>query len=390
MVSDCGLMRRLTAENMENYMHRILLAEDNPDISFMVKEILGRYIECEVIIVRDGSEAVRMAQVRLPDVIILDIQMPVMDGFEACRILKNCTQTKHIPIVFLTATYDDLKSKIHGMELGADDYIIQPVDNIELVTRIKVMLRIKSLYDELLQTGLNLKTAERNKFGFLSQISHELRNPLNTILGFSELLAGQFHGPLTGSQIEFLSVVNKSGKKLLVLADDISFLSKLAINERQITPESFSPAGLIETIWLDFQNEAFEKNISLQRQIPPETDLMVGDKAGIQIVLRNLLQNAVRFNRTGGKIEIRSRLYEDPDGRKGISISVSDTGPGISPEDKDKVFTPFPRIRTQAGETGSGLGLAICRELLESMDGRIEFQSELGIGTTFTVYIPLQ
>jgi len=125
----------------------ILVVEDNKDVCYMICETLRSYIGCRVISAGDGEECLKKVKKEPPDVILLDIHMPKMDGFDVCTILKEDKQTKHIPIIFLTATASDLKSRIRGLEIGADDYMVQPVDNLELITRVKVMLRIKRLID---------------------------------------------------------------------------------------------------------------------------------------------------------------------------------------------------------------------------------------------------
>jgi two-component system sensor histidine kinase/response regulator len=384
---------------MENHVHSILLAEDNPDVCFMVSEVLRTHIDnCVVVTAKDGLETVRLARKQYPDVVLLDIQMPVMDGFEVCRIFKSDPEMRHIPVVFLTATYDDLKSKIKGMDLGADDYITQPVDNLELVTRVKVMLRIKSLYDELRQASKKVQKAKLKNFAFLSELSHELRSPLNGVLGFAELLANEYYGPLNSNQRDFLSMIDNSGKNLLALVDKISLLAKLETEYVTLRPETLSLTGLIDTVWIDLRNMAYNKRISFRREVQPEANRITADKKGLQTILRDLLDNAIKFSRASGEVSVRCRLQEadstphlDEKGGRGnfVAITITDTGQGINPEDKSKIFTPFPKIaRKEGGEQGSGLGLAICKKFVELMGGSIEFESEPGAGSTFTVYLP--
>jgi len=367
-------------------MHSILLAEDNPDVRFMVSEILRTHIDdCVVVTAKDGLETVRLARKQYPDVVLLDIQMPVMDGFEVCRIFKSDPEMRHIPVVFLTATYDDLKSKIKGMDLGADDYITQPVDNLELVTRVKVMLRIKSLYDELRQASKKVQKAKLKNFAFLSELSHELRSPLNGVLGFAELLANEYYGPLNSNQRDFLSMIDNSGKNLLALVDKISLMAKLETECVTLRPETLSLTGLIDTVWIDLRNMAYNKRISFRREVPPKLDHITADKRGLQTILRNLLDNAIKFSRAGGQINVNCRLQQD----QSVAIAITDTGQGINQEDKDKIFNPFPKIAgKEGGEQGSGLGLTISKKFVELMGGSIEFESAIGVGSTFTVYIP--
>ncbi len=186
----------------------ILVVEDNKDVSFVICETLRSYIGCMVISVGDGEECLKIVKKELPDVILLDIHMPKMDGFEVCSILKGDEQTSHIPIIFLTATASDLKSRTMGLEIDADDYIVQPVDNLELITRVKVMLRIKRLIDRAGETGIS---------GHLlsAKTAHDLRSPLNSIMGMAELIQRRFYGTLNEKQKEFIRIISKSSQQLL-------------------------------------------------------------------------------------------------------------------------------------------------------------------------------
>ncbi|MDI6687617.1 MAG: response regulator [Desulfobacterales bacterium] len=195
-------------------MPTILVVEDNKDFSFMICETLRSYIGCTVISASNGEECLEIVKKEPPDVILLDIHMPKMDGFEVCTILKKNKQTSHIPIIFLTATASDLKSRIRGLEMGADDYIAQPVDNLELITRVKVMLRIKQLIDRAGKAGipgslLSAKTA------------HSLRSPLTSIIGMAELIKEPFYGSLSEKQKEFAGIISKSGQQLLKMINDL-------------------------------------------------------------------------------------------------------------------------------------------------------------------------
>lgn len=195
-------------------MPTILVVEDDKDISFMICETLRSYIGCRVISAGDGEECLKTVKKEPPDVILLDIHMPKMDGFEVCSILKDDEQTRHIPIVFLTSTAYDLKSKIRGLEMGADDYIVQSVDNLELITRVKVMLRIKRLIDRAGETGISgpLLPAE---------MAHSLRSPLNSIVGMAELIQKPFYGTLNEKQKEFAKIISKNSQQLIELINEL-------------------------------------------------------------------------------------------------------------------------------------------------------------------------
>ncbi len=194
---------------------KVLVVEDNKDVSLMICDILKCHIGCEVLTAYNGEECLSAVKEKVPDVILLDVYMPKMDGFEVCKILKEDEQTKHIPIIFLTATLSDLKSKIKGLELGADDYLVQPIDNLELITRIKVMLRIKRHID---QTG----AADALSSQLSPTAAHDLRSPLNSIIGMADLIQKPFYGTLTEKQKEFAQIISNSGQQLLKMINELS------------------------------------------------------------------------------------------------------------------------------------------------------------------------
>jgi DNA-binding response OmpR family regulator len=194
---------------------KLLVVEDNKDISLMICDMLKYHIGCEVLTAYNGEECLSAVKEKAPDVILLDIHMPKMDGFEVCKILKEDEQTKHIPIIFLTASVYDIKSKIKGLELGADDYLVQPINNLELITRIKVMLRIKQLIDKA-------GTADPLNSQLSPETAHELRSPLNSIIGMADLIQKPFYGILTEKQKEFVQIISRSCQELLKRINEFS------------------------------------------------------------------------------------------------------------------------------------------------------------------------
>ncbi|MFH1673517.1 MAG: response regulator [Pseudomonadota bacterium] len=213
----------------ETKVPKVLVVEDHKDVSFMVSEALKYHIGCEVITAKDGPECLKIVGDDSPDVILLDIHMPGMDGFQVCKILKEDEATKHIPVIFLTATCCELQNKIKGLEIGADDYLTQPINNLELITRVKVMLRMKKLIDRARTSGEGTGDVKSLTTDFLSMASHELRTPLNSIIGFSELLENEFYGTLTPQQKDFVGLIHENGEKLLKRIDDFIETSKSSI-----------------------------------------------------------------------------------------------------------------------------------------------------------------
>lgn len=144
-------------------MARILIVDDNPDVAFMVREKLAHLVGGDIETAHGGEECLQMARDLSPDLILLDINMPVIDGFEVCRILKQDPGTREIPVIFMSATYDDLRSKIKGLDIGADDYMVQPVDDLELVTRVRALLKVKELKDHVDALRSSLHQARRER-----------------------------------------------------------------------------------------------------------------------------------------------------------------------------------------------------------------------------------
>lgn len=194
---------------------KVLVVEDNKDVSLMICDILKYHIGCEILTAYNGKECLSVAKEKAPDVILLDIHMPKMDGFEVCKILKEDEQTKRIPIIFLTASVDDIKSKVKGLELGADDYLVQPIDNLELITRVKVMLRMKRLIDE---GG----AADSLSHQLPPETAHKLRSPLNSIIGMADLIQKPFYGTLSKKQKEFVQIISESGQELLKRINELA------------------------------------------------------------------------------------------------------------------------------------------------------------------------
>ena len=190
----------------------VLVVEDNRDASFMICEALKYHIGCRILTASNGKECLKLVRKTPPDAVLLDVHMPDMDGFDVCRRLKEDDSTNRIPVLFLTATAHDIRSKIMGLEMGAYDYLTQPVDNIELITRVKVMLRFKRLLDGI---------GEPPRPRLSDKAAHDLRAPLNTIIGMSELLQTPAFGPLSRKQREFAEIISRSGQRLLELIDGI-------------------------------------------------------------------------------------------------------------------------------------------------------------------------
>jgi len=236
-----------------------------------------------------------------------------------------------------------------------------------------------------------LKEIDRLKSEFLSNVSHELRLPLTSIIGFSELLLDRIPGDLTPDQDEYIRNIQESGHHLLEIINNLLNLSKLRAGKMEIHLHPFNLASLIDSIKRTIAPLVAKKGVNLEARLDPEATALYTDEGKVKQILLNLLSNAIKFTPAGGEIRVRSRpttLQHQP----AVAIAVSDTGIGIRPEDKEKIFEEFQQLDSSFSRDypGTGLGLTISKQLLELIRGHIEVESEYGRGSTFTITFPIQ
>ena len=379
----------------------ILIVDDNPTNLSVIADYLE---ECgfDVMALRKASSALELARVAQPDLILLDVLMPEIDGFEACRRFKADEKTKEIPIIFMTAL-TNLENKVKGFQLGAVDYITKPIQQEESLARVMTHLELQAQRKRLQQQAIELakakkvaeeaqhqaEVASQAKSDFLSKMSHELRTPLNGILGYAQILK---RSPiLTTFEKDGLDIIHQSGKHLLTLINDILDLSKIEARKLELVPTAIHLTSFLSGIAGMIQMQAKEKQLSFDFEA--SDDLPIGiqaDQTRLAQVLINLLGNAVKFTKRGGITLKVSTLPSPPaplptlgEGCR-LRFLVSDTGIGISQAQLEKIFEPFE----QAGDKeerakGTGLGLAITHQLVTLMGGQIKIKSTPGQGSTF-------
>lgn len=247
----------------------------------------------------------------------------------------------------------------------------------DIGSQITIAIRQAALYTQS-------QKATRLKSEFLANMSHEFRTPLNAIIGFSEMLLVGNYGQLSQKQTEYLNNIAISGKHLLQLVNDVLDLSKIESGNMELNYEIFNSSCVIRETVTILQNIASKKSISIELNILDFT--INGDIMRFKQIMYNLLSNAIKFTEEKGKININTNIKNE-----NLEVTIHDTGIGISPEDKDKIFTKFSQIDSSYSrkQEGTGLGLALTKKLIELHKGSIEFESEKGEGTTFRFYIPI-
>ncbi len=243
---------------------------------------------------------------------------------------------------------------------------------------------VNRMNDELRRLYTELEAASQHKSEFLANMSHELRTPLNAIIGFSQVLQDEMVGPVNEKQAEYLDDIVSSGNHLLSLINDVLDLSKVEAGQVQLEVHPFSLREAIERGVVMVRERATEDGVRVAFAADPEVDVVDGDERRIKQVIFNLLSNAVKFTPAGGEVDVSATRVNGE-----VRVSVADTGPGVAPEDRDRIFEEFQQSETGVGHReGTGLGLALSKRFVELHGGRIWLESELGRGSTFTFALP--
>jgi signal transduction histidine kinase len=348
----------------------ILIVDDTPKNVQVLSSILHEkgYNIC---VSTSGIQALELISTESPDLILLDIQMPVMDGFEISKVLKANPKTKDIPIIFLTAVIEPEKI-LKGFELGAVDYITKPFNIPELAARVATHVEIKKSREQLIELN-----ATKDKF--FSIISHDLRNPFSAILSSSELLLKYIDNNEPQKIQKFATNIHSSVSLVnKLLANLIDWAS---IQTGKLIPkiEKHNLKIIADELWLLNNEIAQSKNITLQNNVI--SDIYINcDIDMTKTVLRNLLSNAIKFTNNNGNISIGYVEYESE-----VEVHISDNGVGIEPGNIPYLFLIEKNISTPGtnNERGTGLGLLLCKELIEKQGGKIWVESEVGQGSTF-------
>ena len=365
----------------------ILLADDNPNNIQLLGSFLGKYYETAVAV--DGPETLKFVTKKVPDLILLDIMMPGMDGFEVCERLKQSPETEKIPIIFLSAK-TETEDIVRGFHAGAADYISKPFCKEELLARVETHLRFKESEETLRQTIGDCKkakeaaeTAAKVKSDFIATVSHEIRTPMNAIIGLTQLALQVRPDPV---QSGYLKKIESAARILLRIINDILDFSKIEAGKLKLELTNFDLDHVVTDLSEMMAVPAEKKGLGLRfivdQKIPP---LLLGDPLRLEQILINLINNAIKFTNRG-EITVRAELMEkEKDDRIIVKFSIRDTGIGISPEHMPKLFKSFVQadgsITRKYG--GTGLGLTISKHLTEIMGGQLYADSTPNEGSTF-------
>jgi two-component system, sensor histidine kinase and response regulator len=347
----------------------ILIVDDTPANLSVLADFLSQ-AGYSLMVAEDGEDALAQTARTLPDLVLLDVMMPGLDGFETCRRLKAAERTRDLPVIFMTALTDTAE-KLRAFEAGAVDYVTKPIQHEEALARIATHLTIRRLRHEL-QQQLSLKEK------FMRIAGHDLRNPLSLILMSSELAQRKGVPP---ELADYLKSIHSSARQMRGIIDTF-----LAIQKPGSPPGRVDLNAIARAVAAQHEPAAERKSITLALELQDPLPPARADGSHAYQALVNFVSNALKFLSPGGTVTVRTTAGEET-----LRMEVQDNGPGVPPAERAALFTEYARLSNlpTAGEESTGLGLAIVKHLVESQGGRVGATFPAGGGSVFWFELPM-
>ncbi len=357
---------------------KILVVDDEHANIFFLEGLLTEE-KFNVQTATNGFEALKIMSGMLPDLVLLDLMMPEMSGFEVLDKMMVDPVLKNIPVIMVTAKTEPEDVEL-ALQKGAIDYIKKPFDDLELLARIGTSLRIKRNEDSLRENA-------RSKEEFIKIISHDLRTPFASISGFADILLQDenLENKLSEDHRESLEIIVSTTNHLIDYFNRLLDWSKLETSKLKLVSSRENLKRIINTSWILFKSKLEEKNIKFESKVSENVELQV-DKVFFNQVVNNLLSNAIKFTPKGGKISVYTQLVD-----KVVSLHIKDSGTGILDIAKSDLFDSKKHFTTRGteGEKGSGVGLKICKKIIDAHGFSIDYISEQNQGTEFIISMNL-
>jgi two-component system, sensor histidine kinase and response regulator len=351
----------------------ILLVDDTPDNLRVLSAMLTNQ-GFEVRKALNGHRAITSVQTAPPDLILLDIKMPEMDGYSVCQALKDDPRTREVPVIFISAL-DDALDKVRAFAVGGVDYVTKPFQEIEVLARIEHQLRIQKLQRQLMEQNQELARSNRELEQFAYVVSHDLQQPLQSVTGFVRLIQLSYQNQLDETALSYLSRIHDTGSRMQNLIQDLLAYSK--VSEQTLELQPIDCNLVLKQVLENLQIAVTEKQVDL---IYDSLPMVMGKETQLIQLLQNLISNAIKFTRPDvtPQVKILVKRQENQ-----WLFEISDNGIGIEPNSIDRVFEIFQRTQSAKKYPGTGIGLATCKKIVENHGGRIWVNSQLEVGTTF-------
>lgn len=389
---------------VEETKSTILIVDDVPaNVRVLYEFLLSKGFKVRV--AKDGKSAIKTMEHAIPDLVLLDIMMPGMDGFEVCRILKSQPQTHDIPVMFMTALADTI-DKIKGFDLGAVDYITKPFQQEEVLARVTAHLNIRKLQTQLQneikqrieaekslqQHATELEQRNQELDAFARTVAHDLKNPLNGIIGFTELLLEEClpEIPPSPESIEYLQWIGKAAQKMVSIIDALLLLAGVS-KQAKVEIQPLDMATIVSQVQQRLTQMIKEYHGTVK--LPTSWPVALGYAPWIEEIWANYVSNALKYGgsppilEVGADLIFSSTTVNASAEAKFIRFWVTDNGPGLSPQAQTQLFTPFTRLHKDKAE-GHGLGLSIVQQVVERLGGQVGVESHEGKGCRFYFTLP--
>ncbi len=363
----------------------VLLVDDVKDNLDMLADMLENQ-NFRVKLALDGQEALEKIAEELPDLVLLDIQMPGMDGYEVCRRIKANPDTEQLPVIFLSAL-NETADIVRGFDVGGVDYVSKPFKFREVMARVESQIKVSHQRKEI----ESLRERDRQQFealakmknSFLYGTAHDLKNPLTGMLLYTQMLRST--SPDDGEELQNIADgIEVTARKMQRLVTDILDLAQMQVGD-QLNLIELTLQPILENVVQTASIFAREKEQMLVLHQPDEKIAYPVDPSYFERMLDNLVSNALKYTPEGGEIHVSLRDCGDE-----YEIAVADSGVGIAEEDMPRLFEAFYRVRSATNKKieGTGLGLSMVAAIVEEHNGNIYVESEVGVGSTFIITLP--
>ncbi len=373
---------------MSDFSATILNVNDDDATRYLSTRTL-KMAGYQVLEAATGEEALRLAEQERPDVVVLDVKLPDISGFEVCKRLRSRPETASIAVMHTSATFVTSEKKVRGLEGGADAYLTEPFESEELIATVRSLLRMRRAEQQLRKRTEFLQEVDRRKDLFLAMLAHELRNPLAAITTAAGIL--QHRASADPKDGRMVSIIQRQTNHLARLVDDLLDVSRMTRGKVELRRSRVDLRGVLEQVLMAFRPRVDGRKVTLDWSLPPLALWMEADPTRLEQVFTNLLDNATKYTDAGGSIFVGCELRVK-DGRPGAAVSVRDTGIGIRAEVLPRVFDLFSQADESLERTrgGLGIGLTLVRSLVEMHEGQVEAHSEgPSRGSQFVVWLPV-
>jgi two-component system sensor histidine kinase/response regulator len=370
--------------NQDQIIAKILVVDDRNENLFAMENIL-KVLDCEIYKAHSGNEALSLTLRHDFALILLDVNMPEMDGFELAELLRSNEETAQIPIIFVTAINKEDKSVFKGYESGAVDYLFKPVDTDILLSKVKVFLELNLKKKELEAFQVKLERSNENLKDFAQVVSHDLKNPLNVVMGLSEMVIKKHSDGMSDKGKECMHHIAKAAERMIRLVTDLLVYSQVGAQSTNFTPVNLN--SVVQDVLNDLSSQM---NRSQGRvELVNELTTIDADQTLMYQVFQNLIGNGLKYH-LKDKPPIVTIRMEQIHALDRIQIEIEDNGLGMEQDEIEHIFDPFRRLASAKSFEGTGLGLATVKKIMDQHQGTIEVNSDLGEGSIFRLTLKIK